>query len=300
MACFKPLSAWQSKTLNPKTGKTFISFQAPRYKSKGMEFVQLPCGRCIGCRLERSRQWAIRCLHEAQLHEENCFITLTFSEEYLDPKNSLNKADFQKFMKRLRKYYAPKKIRFMHAGEYGEITKRPHHHALLFGVDFSDKKYHATRNGHKVFTSKTLQKIWPFGLSEIGDVTFESAAYVARYCCKKQEEQELKLPRLCSRIDGKTKEYNTMSRRPGIAQGWLDKYGDSDVWNSDNVVVRGIKMKPPKFYTQKYELTNPEECAILKEERKKKAADNPNNRWERLTAREKCQTERFKQLKRSL
>ena len=160
MPCFKPLSAWQSKSPRTDTGKSSIVFRPPHNKSS-WDFVELPCGRCIGCRLERSRQWAIRCMHEAQMHKENSFITLTFEDKYLDKNLSLKKSDFQKFMKRLRKHYQPKKIRFLHAGEYGEITGRPHHHAILFGISFDDRKpWRQTPQKHTVYRSKTLEKIW--------------------------------------------------------------------------------------------------------------------------------------------
>lgn len=300
MACFKPLSAWQSKTAKTANGKGVIFFSPPKLGSKSVEFVQLPCGRCIGCRLERSRQWAVRCMHEAQLHEENCFITLTFDDENINEMGTLVKRDFQKFMKRLRKKFQPKKIRFLHAGEYGEITQRPHHHALLFGVDFPDKRLIKERNGNKVYSSRILEQLWPYGFHEIGSLTFESAAYVARYCCKKQDGKNELITKEKHKKDGRLKEYNTQSRRPGLGRDWLKKYGSTDVWPQDSVVMRGIKMKPPKYYTSQYELTNPEEAGNIKLKRKEAAAENENNRWERLPSREKCATERFKQLKRSL
>lgn len=297
MPCYHPITGYKSREIN-ESGKRSIVFNH-REGFSDLK-LQVPCGQCIGCRLERSRQWATRCMHESSLYEDNSFITLTFSETNLAKNKSLNKKDFQKFMKRLRKKFKGQKIRYMHAGEYGEQTQRPHHHAILFGIDFADKKHHSTRNGHKVYTSETLKKVWPYGHSEIGSVTFESTAYVARYCCKKQEEKQTYKTKDKLQKDGRIKEYNTMSRRPGIGAEWLEKYGESDVWNSDTIVIRGKKMKPPKYYTGKYELTNPEEFSILKAQRKQQSADNPNNTWQRLPVREKCQQERFKQLKRSL
>ena len=151
----------------------------------------VPCGQCIGCRLERSRQWAIRCVHEASLHTDNCFITLTYSPDCLPSDGSLNHDDFQKFFKRLRKHIAPKKIRYYMCGEYGEDLQqpsklgRPHFHACLFGLDFDDKQLYIVRDDVKLYTSATLEKIWGKGFVTIGDVTFESAAYVARYIAKK-------------------------------------------------------------------------------------------------------------------
>ena len=163
--------------------------------------MKLPCGRCVGCRLERSKQWAIRCVHESQLYKDNCFITLTFDNDHLDEDSSLQLRDFQLFMKRLRKQFVPPNpyeegsieyddfqqshaIRFFHCGEYGELNKRPHHHAIIFNFDFDDK-YLWKRGTNPLWRSPTLEKLWPYGMSSIGKVTFESAAYVARYVMKK-------------------------------------------------------------------------------------------------------------------
>ena len=122
-------------------------------------------------------------MQEAKLHKDNCFITLTYSDDCIPPDFGLRKADFQGFMKRLRKKVP--NVRYFHCGEYGDRTSRPHYHACLFGYDFPDKVHFTTRNGHKVYTSKILNDTWGYGITEIGDLTFDSAAYVARYVVKK-------------------------------------------------------------------------------------------------------------------
>ena len=131
MPCFCPLEGWRSKDRS-STGKRKIVFN-PRDALRDMP-VTVPCGQCIGCRLERSRQWAVRCIHEASLHEDNCFITLTYDDAHLPTDLSLNVSHFQKFMKRLRKRFG-EGIRFFHCGEYGENFGRPHYHACLFTSD---------------------------------------------------------------------------------------------------------------------------------------------------------------------
>ena len=174
MSCVHPLSAYQC------TDGSIVFDE--RRKHDISRSLQLPCGQCIGCRLERSRQWAMRCLHEAQLHENNCFITLTYDDAHLPGDRSLHYSDFQKFLKRFRKSLGGAKIRYYMAGEYGEKFGRPHWHACIFGYDFHDKKlFKRTAAGSLIYTSEHLKKLWPFGHSSIGDVTFESAAYVARY-----------------------------------------------------------------------------------------------------------------------
>ena len=149
--------------------------------------LELPCGQCIGCRLERSRQWAMRCLHEASLYDRNAFITLTYDDSHLPPGGSLSYPDFQRFMKRLRRRIGSK-VRFYAGGEYGEQgTIRPHFHACLFGYDFPDKVFFKrSASGDKLYTSKLLESLWPYGISSVGDVTFQSAAYIARYCVAKR------------------------------------------------------------------------------------------------------------------
>lgn len=148
--------------------------------------LRLPCGQCVGCRLERSRQWALRCVHEASLHDSNLFVTLTYDDEHLPEFNSLYYPDFQKFMKRLRKKFSRENIRFYMCGEYGETTLRPHYHVILFNFDLPDRRlYRRSHSGDHLFTSEILTKIWGKGFCPFGNVTFQSAAYTARYIMKK-------------------------------------------------------------------------------------------------------------------
>lgn len=302
MPCFHPLKAFRSKTKNAN-GKYPVVFNP----SKGFSDmpIALPCGQCVGCRLERSRQWAIRCLHEASQHEYNCFITLTYDDDHLPEDMSLNLDHFQRFMKRLRKKY-PHKIRFYHCGEYGEQLGRPHYHACLFGHDFDDKTpLFENNNGDIVYTSDDLSKLWPFGLSSIGDVTFESAAYVARYIMKKvtgepeQNHYQYQNPET-GELTYRKPEYTTMSRRDGIGKSWLEQY-QSDIYPSDSVVIRGQQMRPPKFYDTQFEITNPNEYKRLKAKRKTNAKKHvDNNTPARLKVRERVTQTRLTQLKRSL
>lgn len=191
MPCYKPLDAW--RPLNSTGSKKLVFSYHPARCGSVMPDLKVPCGRCVGCRLERSRQWAIRCVHEAQLHKNNCFITLTYDKAKLPEREpglppadiSLHYPDFQKFMKRLRFKYG-EGIRFYMCGEYGEKLGRPHFHACIFGHDFSDKKvWKKTDSGSIIYRSAELEELWPYGFSSVGDVNFESAAYVARYIMKK-------------------------------------------------------------------------------------------------------------------
>lgn len=258
MPCYFPLKAFKAKSKDPQ--KTAITFR--RSESwKGIE-ISLPCGQCIGCRLERSRQWAVRCVHEASLYDRNCFVTLTYDPAHLPKTGSLQLEHFQLFMKRLRKKYGAG-IRFFHCGEYGDNLGRPHYHALLFNHDFDDKKYFSERNGNKVWTSDNLSNLWQMGFSLIGEVTFESAAYVARYVMKKVTGENKDI-----HYNGMKPEYVTMSRRPGLGKGWYEKY-KTDVYPHDRVIVRGAETRPPRFYDNLLGKSDPSTLALLKIEREK-------------------------------
>lgn len=308
MPCFHPIEAFRPRMPN-EDGKRPLLFS---YKS-GMDAdpIEISCGQCVGCRLERSRQWAIRCMHEASLHENNCFLTLTFSPEALNDrpnKWSLDVRDFQLFMKRLRKKYG-KGIRFYHCGEYGENNKRPHYHACIFGFDFPDKElWKETKTGNKLYVSKSLEELWPFGFSTIGEVTFESAAYVARYIMKKITGDAAEFHYEWTEFDDLTgeigetyalkPEYTTMSRRPGIGKDWFDKYS-ADVYPHDYVVVNGVKMRPPKYYDNQLKLSRPFEFDEVKHNRELNGEKHvDNNTPDRLYVREQCQIAKLNLLPR--
>lgn len=307
MPCFHPLAAWRSLHANKLTGKRTISFNSREPGS--VESIPVPCGQCIGCRLEKSRQWAVRCVHEASLHEQNCFITLTYKDEHLPEHGTLVKKHFQDFMKRLRKQFGSG-VRYYHCGEYGETFARPHYHACLFNFDFPDKLLWKTSSaktgrpgGVKLYRSESLERLWPFGFSSIGDVTFESAAYVARYVTKKitgpmSAQHYEKLIADTGEVISRQPEYATMSRRPGIGKNWITQYM-SDVYPSDEVVLRGKKFRPPKYYDNAYEVAFPSDFASLKFERVQNAkTQSDNSTADRLAAREKYQLARFSALKR--
>lgn len=244
---------WSSK----KSSKEYASFQ-------------LPCGQCLECRLEYARQWAIRCVHEAKMYEKNCFITLTYSDENLkSPK--LQYIDFQLFAKRLRdhifqdflkkfgklnwsilskqqkkEHYEKIQIGIFVTGEYGEKTKRPHWHAIVFNWSPADLRSRRTTDlGDEVFSSRTLDSLWGKNNSEtrpceIGDVTFRSAGYVARYAAKKL-------------VHGVDAEHDFVpiskkSSHQAIGKKYLEKNWQ-DVFSTGKVIlIDGTTCSIPRYY----------------------------------------------------
>ncbi len=268
----------------------------------------LPCGQCIGCRLEYSRQWAIRCVHESQMHEKNSFITLTYANENLPQHGSLSKRHLQLFIKRLRAELSQKKIyiRFFACGEYGEKLHRPHYHLCIFNYDFPDKRLHQeSTTGHNLYTSAELQKIWGYGFSTVGSLTFETAAYTARYIMKKitgppaEDHYEFIHPET-GEIKKLTSEFSSMSKIPGLGNSWYQKF-KNDVYPSDQIIMNQKIMRPPRYYDKLFELDNPEKMAEIKMQRQERALLHEDDLTEdRLKIREEVQTLRTKNLTRSL
>lgn len=260
--------------------------------------LQLRCGQCVGCRLERSRQWAVRCMHEAQCHEYNSFVTLTYENAPV----SLEYRDFQLFMKRVRARFRAR-IRFYMAGEYGEANGRPHFHAILFGVFFSDRKeWGKSATGFTIYRSAVLESLWPHGYSSIGDVSFESAAYVARYIMKKVNgslaEVHYEYVDEDGEVKGRTPEFNRMSLKPGIGAAWYEKY-KSDVFPEGMVVANGVKSRAPRYYDKKYAVDDPDGWSDVEYRRDREArAAFADNSDARLAVKETVAEARVNFLKR--
>lgn len=196
-------------------------------------------------------------------------------------------------------------VRYFHCGEYGDLKGRPHYHALLFGVDFPDKRVHVKRLGNIVYTSALLEELWlKQGFTSIGSVTFKSAAYVARYVLKKQlgpgaDRFYRYVDTDTGEISPRLPEYTTMSLKPGIGSNWFAAY-QADVFPGDFVIHGGQRYKTPRFYDLLYERSDGKQAiASIKDARKKTArARVADNTPERLAVREKIQASKLKLLKR--
>lgn len=258
MPCYFPKKGWKAKD------GTWVS---KRPSDTAPVKMDVRCGGCLGCRTEYSKMWMARIVHEAHGFEHNCFLTLTYRDpdqcdeaqlragHYVPADGSLNKKHYQDFMKRLRKHFTPKRIRYYHCGEYGDENYRPHYHAILFNLDFGDKQVHSVKEGIALYTSPTLDALWPFGFATIGTVTPESAAYVSRYAMKKITGHKAETHYLRCDEYGVAywlqPEYATMSRRPGIGRAFYDEF-KSDIFPSDEIPIPGLGISKtvPRYYEQ--------------------------------------------------
>lgn len=247
------------------------------------DFIEVPCGRCIGCRLAYSRQWADRCMLELGYHEQSYFVTLTYDDEHL-PQNqvvdietgeissngTLVKRDVQLFMKRLRKNYKfDNEIRYFFAGEYGSQTYRPHYHAIIFGLKLDDLKlYKQSLDGYNYYTSEFLSKCWQNkGYVVVGDVSWDTCAYTARYIMKKQYGSGAEIYERYNILP----EFTLMSLKPAIGRRYYDEHKDS-IYKSDYIFVGtkegSHKIKPPRYYDKLFDIDYPSDSVILKDKRR--------------------------------
>lgn len=306
MGCHHPL--WALKTAAGSV--VFVS----RQRDGDCSDLQLPCGRCTGCRLERSQQWAARCVHEASLHAENCAVTLTYAPENLPALGQLVYRDFQLFMKRLIKSRGP--TRFYMGGEYGEEPYapyfdkfgRPHFHALLFGYRPRDlQQWQKSNSGTWLYRSKSLEKLWPYGHSLVGEADYHTAAYIARYIMKKVNGDLAKIH--YQRTDPETgeivmmqPEFCHMSLKNGaIGVPWLKKY-HRDVYTHDRLILRGGKEgSTPRAYDRWFKENFPVEWAAIQMDRNEAAAERfADNTPDRLAVKEQVNDARLRFFKRSM
>lgn len=262
MSCTKPLVLTGNGRIYPLSVEDSIQ-EKLRILSQTGEFIDvdgqkatiIPCGTCLGCRMDKAKEWSDRLVMEASTWPENWFVTLTFDDEHLIEQcgayKSLDVKHIQKFMKRLRKQFCHKelnletgrmhtivdrKLRMFACGEYGDEkrTARPHYHLIIFNLHLPVSDLHwlkQTKQGNDLYTSDIIAKCWPYGFNTVGSVTFESCGYVSRYTMKKvyglqgkeyYEKTHRKPPFL------------VMSRKPGIGFQFMT---DHDWTSEPNVIV---------------------------------------------------------------
>lgn len=272
------------------------------WNEKDYELIPIPCGNCIGCRLDYSRDWATRCLLEAEQYKYNYFITLTYDDEHL-PIGSKGNAtlvpeDFSNFLKRLRIYYKRHfnhdNIRFFGCGEYGDMSLRPHYHIILFNLPIPDltpefkyvdpitNKQVITKhcaNGVIYYYSDIIHDLWNKGNVVIGECSYQSCAYTARYVVKKLKGKSSEAYATLGVVDP----FCRMSRKPGIA---FNYYFDNkeNIYEYDSLTLAtndGARiLPPPRYFNKMYEIENELRYYQVKEARKRKGEDYLNTLYE--------------------
>ena len=222
MPCYHSKPAWE-KT-DPITGRKRISFKGeldqPDY------FID--CGKCAGCKARARTDWAVRIYHESKSWPTNSFLTLTYDDEHCPPE--IRKDDLQHFIKRLR-YYSDNPIRYYAVGEYGENTRRPHYHAIIFNQDFWESKYRYTIDENQ-YSDKNLETIWGKGRITISEFNMARAKYTAGYVTKKINDND---------------NFALMSRNPPLGREWL-KQNHDNIRRNENVVIDGDEYPVPRAY----------------------------------------------------
>lgn len=308
MLCLAPLSAQVNGwTKNFKT--KYIFKNNPKY-NKGREPDKLFCCRqCMPCRIAKSGEWAVRLMHQAQMHEHNIFLTLTQNPENMPVDRGLDHRQIQLFMKRLRQHYSPELLSYFCGAEYGKQKINPHWHLIIFNIEVADLILHTkNKRGDKLYTSDTIEKIWGRGFITIGEVNKTTCAYTAGYLMKDSTMNHQAAVDLVDIETGelytRKKPYNSMSTRPAIGKEWYEKY-PMDVFPHDYCVVKGKKINTPSYYRRQLEKSDPILFEELRELRNK-AMDTEqfkfNNTPERIKVRAKCQELNIKsqQLERQL
>ena len=276
MACYSPLKGF-------KNTNGALVFKRSRHTVGKMEVA---CGQCLGCRLDRTLLWAMRIVHESCLHEYahgNCFVTFTYRSKdectqdqfnkghYVPDDYSLNYHHFRDFIKRLRQHF-PQKIRYFHCGEYGEENLRPHYHACLFNCSFDDQYVYQQEQGITTYESETLQKLWPYGFCTIGQLNFETASYTAGYILKKINGTKALDAYLRNDEYGVAfwvrPPYITMSLKPGIGAKFYEQF-KTDFFPSDESPVpgKGVIQKVPRLYEEILKRESPELHKLVRDKR---------------------------------
>lgn len=329
MACYHPIRAYDVSGKYDLKRK--IVFSVNPYEEEKLvadgRLLQLPCGQCIGCRLQYSRDWANRCMLELYYHKSAYFATLTYNDAHLPRSWSVDKetgeafpaatlvpGDFQKFMKRLRFRFKDQQIRFFGAGEYGSESFRPHYHVILFGLELPDLQLlKQSRLGDQYFVSESFQSCWrdldgqDIGYTLLGSVSWETCAYVARYIMKKQKGA---LSVFYEDL-GIESEFSRMSLKPGIGFQYYQDHKDT-MWKFEKINVStkngGLSFPPPRSYTRFLAADDPVLAEEISSIRKFKAITRQNQKmmltdkdyYDILKTEEELKIKRAKQLRRIL
>lgn len=289
MACFSPLRGFK-----PIEGGAILWAER-----KNTRPIELPCGHCIGCRIRRQREWTVRLMCEAKMHEHSMFVTLTYNNESKPIDNGLHYKDVQGFLHRLRKRITAK-VRYFVCGEYGDASLRPHYHMCLFGFWPDDAyKSNSVYAINDLYKSRFVEEVWGKGFADFGQVTPQSAAYCAGYVLKKwngpdHEGRYERIHEITGEVTTVEREFAHMSLKPGIGAKWLEKY-HPDLFKTGHDAMRVDNgwLPIPKYFKTLYESIDDLDMEAFMV-RMQEWADKEHNRWnsssERLAIREEVAT----------
>lgn len=287
MPCFSPKLAWMHMCPD---GKYRLFFKQPAGKSsdelKALGYIPLaiPCRKCLGCRSDYAKQWALRCaLEDHESEGDSYFVTLTYSDPNLplcvsDPVSAddfgqldsylptLQKRDLQLFFKRLRK--SGRSFRYFACGEYGSRTSRPHYHCILFDLGLLDLKLYSNKHGFQYYTCDELDNVWKLGNVIVTRYEYGTGAYVAKYVQKQF---------MCdwSDSDPRQRPFLLMSRNPGIGRSYLDSHPDS-VLHDSVTFLNGDSVcysRPPKYSDYILNNCNRDLALSIKDSRRSGSSD---------------------------
>lgn len=238
MECVRPLRA-------SFDGEGRLSFSEKSWHKEN-EVFEFPCRKCIPCRANQASEKATRAWHESQMFEESIFLTLTYKDPAPD---RLIYRDFQLFMKRLRKTRPGTVISYLVTGEYGPTTKRPHWHILIFGYSPKNKvELRKNPNGDTLYSSPEIEKLWPLGSHDFGEVTLMSANYVARYALKKLDH-------------GKDQDHDfhpihKTGSKHALGKTWIQKYWKQTFAHGYVLSPENKRLPIPRYYEEWFKKTH--------------------------------------------
>jgi len=263
------------------------NFRGPRFQENqyqdlayGLDSVEIPCGKCQLCLVDRRYSNALRIMLEAESWPgKTYFITLTFDENHVG-SGELDHQEWSQFIKNFRRrfcqaqytdirkradYYGKirsvtfKEIKQVMCGEYGDTFGRKHFHGIIFNHSFDDVEFtgHYSKKGNPIYTSKSLQEVWKKGFVQVEEVTFDLALYVGSYVTDKLDDPE-------AHHGHSKKQYGRFGR--GIGLSWISKYW-RDVLVSGRVKLLDREFPVPRYFAKKIRDMRPEEYERYKQKK---------------------------------
>lgn len=286
--CEKPTTMFALTGQTTPSGKQLIVSARPAPHVKHTTLLR-QCDQCVGCRVRRRMELALRLEHESQFHDHAWFVTLTYNDEHLPENGSVDIKAIPVFIRALRQKMRPQKIRYFAVSEYGGQLGRAHYHLILFGPDFPDKKISYVKpsyahysdafvkmfgiGGAKYWTSELIESTWGKGFTQITSVSQATMQYVSKFHVEKVTGEKAADHYTVIDEHGEIHpiepERSLMSTNPGLGRKWIEKYWKT-VYPRGHLLGRGgVKFAPPKYYDRWLEKNHLDLYNQVKEQREK-------------------------------